>query len=176
MSNYENTEVVLQKGGKVIRKVSIKKDKGYKSITKYRKGKKIFTIKKPIHKEHIRLIKRGKFIPGLFNDCKNCKTKKRGGNDNDIEMGPDIPDVEPYPIPPDPERFKNQEIKAAQKSLSRPSSPQDAYDVFNGPTFEERERNERNNMSQYDTKDDHKWEDLKIYHGGKSRRRTRRRY
>jgi len=39
MSDYENTEVVLQKGGRVVRKVSIKKGKGYKSITKYRKGK-----------------------------------------------------------------------------------------------------------------------------------------
>jgi len=108
MSNYENTEVVLQKGGKVVRRVSIKKGKGYKSITKYRKGKKLFTIKKPIHKEHIKLIKRGKFIPGLFNDCKNCKTKRRGGNDNDIEMVPNIPDVEPYPIPPVPEKIQNQ--------------------------------------------------------------------
>lgn len=82
MSNYQNTEVIFQKGGKLIRKVSITKNKGYKSITKYRKGKKLFTIKKPIHKEHIKLIKRRKFIPGLFNDCKKCKTKKRGGRDN----------------------------------------------------------------------------------------------
>ena len=102
MSDYENTEVVLQKGGKVVRKVTIKKGKGYKSITKYRKGKKLFTIKKPIHKEHVKLIKRGKFIPGLFNDCKNCKTKKRRGG-NDEEMGPDIPQVQPYPVPPDPD-------------------------------------------------------------------------
>ena len=29
MSDYENTEVVLQKGGKVVRKVSIKKGKGF---------------------------------------------------------------------------------------------------------------------------------------------------
>lgn len=176
MSDYENTEVVLQKGGKVVRKVTIKKGKGYKSITKYRKGKKLFTIKKPIHKEHVKLIKRGKFIPGLFNDCKNCKTKKRGGNDNDIEMGPDIPDVEPYPVPPDPERFKNQDLKIIQSSLSRPSSPEEAAAVFEGPTFSERESGERYQMSQYDTKDDPKWEDLKIYNGGKSRRRTRRRY
>lgn len=77
MSDYENTEVVLQKGGRVIRKVIIKKGKGYKSITKYRNGKKLFTIKKPIHKQHIRLIKKGKFIPGLFNDCKT--KKQRGG-------------------------------------------------------------------------------------------------
>ena len=73
--NYDNTEIVSQKGGKnFVRKVSIKNGKGYKSITKYRRGKKLYTVKKPIHKEHIKLIKKGKFIPGLFNDC---KTKKR---------------------------------------------------------------------------------------------------
>lgn len=74
--NYQNTEVKTMKGGrKVVRKVSIKNGKGYKSITKYHKGKKTRTIKKPIHKDHIELIKIGKFIPGLFTDC-DCKKKK----------------------------------------------------------------------------------------------------
>ena len=81
--NYENKEVVLQKGGKTVRKVSIKKGKGFKTVTKYRKGKKVFTVKKPIHKHHISMIKRGKFIPGLFKDCKKCKTKKRRGGSSD---------------------------------------------------------------------------------------------
>jgi len=75
--NYENKEVVLQKGGKTVRKVSIKNGKGFKSVTKYRSGKKTFTVKKPIHKHDITMIQRGKFIPGLFKDCKKCKTKKR---------------------------------------------------------------------------------------------------
>jgi hypothetical protein len=74
--NYENTETKIQSGGKVVRKVSIKKGTGYKSVTKYRKGKKLYTVKKPIHKEHIQLIEKGKFIPGLFQDL---KTKKRRG-------------------------------------------------------------------------------------------------
>lgn len=74
--NYENTEVKTQTGGKIVRKVSIKNGKGYKSVTKYRKGKKISSIKKHIHNDHIDLIKVGKFIPGLFNDCKCRKTKK----------------------------------------------------------------------------------------------------
>ena len=39
--NYENTEIKLQNGGKIVRKVSIKNGKGYKSITKYRRGKKV---------------------------------------------------------------------------------------------------------------------------------------
>jgi len=75
--NYENKEVVLQSGGKIVRKVSIKKGRGFKSITKYHKGKKVSTVKRPIHRDHINLIKIGKFIPGLFSDCKSCKTKKR---------------------------------------------------------------------------------------------------
>lgn len=77
--NYENTETKMQGGGKIVRRVSIKKGRGYKSITKYNKGKKMYTVRKPIHKEHIKMIKRGKFIPGLFQDCKGCKTKKRRG-------------------------------------------------------------------------------------------------
>jgi len=75
--NYENTEVKTMTGGsKIVRKVSIKNGKGYKSVTKYRKGKKTGTIKKPIHKAHIDLIQRGKFIPGLFLDC-NCREKNK---------------------------------------------------------------------------------------------------
>lgn len=79
--NYENIEVKkTQMGGKIIRKVTIKNGKGYKSITKYQRGKKVKSVKKPIHKEHIEQIKGGKFVPGLFSDC-NCgeknKTRKR---------------------------------------------------------------------------------------------------
>ena len=70
--DYYNQEVKSMAGGrKIVRKVSIKNGKGYKSITKYHKGKKIGTSKKPIHKSHVSFIKLGKFIPGLFSDC-NC--------------------------------------------------------------------------------------------------------
>ena len=74
--NYENREVKTMTGGKIVRKVSIKNGKGYKSVTKYHKGKKHSTHKKPIHKGHIELIKMGKFIPGLFLDC-GCKKKNK---------------------------------------------------------------------------------------------------
>jgi hypothetical protein len=74
--NYENTEIQTQTGGKLVRKVSIKKGKGYKSVTKYRNGKKVSTVKKPIHVDHINLIKQRKFIPGLFLDCK-CREKTK---------------------------------------------------------------------------------------------------
>ena len=73
--NYHNTEVKTQSGGKkIVRKVSIKRGKGYKSVTKYNKGKKMSSIKKPIHKHHIESIKRGKFVPGLFKEC--CSREK----------------------------------------------------------------------------------------------------
>jgi hypothetical protein len=82
--NYENREIkTMTGGGKLVRKVSIKNGKGHKSVTKYHKGKKIFTNKKPIHKDHVDLIKIGKFIPGLFSDCcsrEKNKTKKNRKN------------------------------------------------------------------------------------------------
>jgi hypothetical protein len=68
--NYHNTEIITQFGGKkVVRKVIIKHGKGYKSVTKYNKGKKTLSIKKPIHQHHILSIQRGKFVPGLFDEC-----------------------------------------------------------------------------------------------------------
>ena len=76
--NYKNVEIKTQSGGKkTIRKVSIKNGKGYKSITKYNKGKKIGTIKKILDDTNVKLIKLGKFIPGLFSDCMNCKNTTR---------------------------------------------------------------------------------------------------
>jgi hypothetical protein len=74
--NYDSNETKQMGGTKVVRKVSIRNGKGYKSLTKYRNGKKIGAIKKHIHKDHVNLIKFGKFIPGLFVDCK-CSGKTR---------------------------------------------------------------------------------------------------
>jgi len=167
--DYENTETVLQNGGKIVRNVSIKKGRGYKSITKYNKGKKISSVKKPIHKAHIDLIKRGKFIPGLFNDCKNCKTKKRRGGGYDIEMGPEIMPIKPYPVPPDPERFKRYD----EQLRSRPASPEEAISLFSGPTPEARQAMERRNMGLEDPRDVNPFEqELKIFsRGGRTRRR-----
>ena len=74
--NYENTEVKPnQFGGKVVRKVSIKNGKGYKSISRYHKRKHIGTVRKMLKTAEIRMIKLGKFIPGLFNNCKTCSKK-----------------------------------------------------------------------------------------------------
>lgn len=76
-SNYENTEVKTQIGGsKTVRKVTIKNGKGYKTVTKFRNGKKVKTVKKHIPTDQISLILQGKFIPGLFLDC-NCREKSK---------------------------------------------------------------------------------------------------
>ena len=75
--NYNNMECKINGRRKTVRKVCIKNGKGYKMITKYSGGKKVFSVKKPIDKTQIDLIQRNKFIPGLFNDCINCnKTRK----------------------------------------------------------------------------------------------------
>jgi len=173
--HYENTETVSQKGGKIIRKVSIKKGKGYKSVTKYRKGKKVSTVKKPIHRHHIGMIQKGIFIPGLFNDCKKTKKRRGGGEDLDIEMGPEQTEVKPYGVPPDPERFNKLNQKMLQSSLSRPSSPKDVAAVFEGPTHKDREKHENKQMGDEDPLniDPFIREDLTIYKGGKTRRRRR---
>jgi len=162
--NYKNKETVIQQGGKVIRAVSIKKGRGYKSITKYHKGKKLYTVKKPIHKSDIELIKKGVFIPGLFQDCKNCKTKKRKAGGFDIEMGPEIKPIKPYPVPPDPQRFK----KYDEQFRSRPASPEEAVSLFSGPTPEAREALERRKMGLEDPRDVNPFEqELKIFRGGR---------
>ena len=74
---YRGTEILQKNGIKTIRKVSIKNGKGYKSITQYRNGKRIGTIKKNLHGGHLSLIQERKFIPGLFKDCCVVKYKRK---------------------------------------------------------------------------------------------------
>jgi hypothetical protein len=75
-SNYKSHEERhLPSGSKIVRKVTIKNGKGHKSVTKYHKGKKVGSAKKPIHKSHVDMILVGKFVPGLFSDC-GCNNKK----------------------------------------------------------------------------------------------------
>jgi hypothetical protein len=78
--NYKNIEIKTNNGEKTIRKVLIKNGKGYKSITKYRRGKKISSVKKPIHFEDMNLIKGGTFVKGLFSDCKKCNKTRKNKN------------------------------------------------------------------------------------------------
>jgi hypothetical protein len=75
---YNNTEVKTnQFGGKIVRNVSIKKGKGYKSIVNYHRKKHIGTVRKTLKPAEIEMIKLGKFIPGLFKNCKSCSRKNR---------------------------------------------------------------------------------------------------
>jgi hypothetical protein len=74
---YKNQEIKSVNGEKIVRKVYIKNGKGFKSVTRFKKGKKIASAKKPIHMDHLNLIKGGKFIPGLFSDCKCDKNKTK---------------------------------------------------------------------------------------------------
>ena len=76
---YYNKDVRIVNGKKTVRVVSVKNGRGYKSVTKYRGKKRVGTVKKRVHEDHIPLIVGGKFIPGLFKDCttKACKNKKK---------------------------------------------------------------------------------------------------
>jgi hypothetical protein len=75
--DYENTEIKkTQSGGKIVRNVTIKNGKGYKSITRYHRKKRIGTIRKTLKRGEIQMIKLGKFIPGLFKNCKSCSKKR----------------------------------------------------------------------------------------------------
>ena len=76
--NYDNFETkMLQNGGKIVRKVSIKKGKGYKSISRYHKKTHRGTVRKTLKTAEIQMIKKGKFIPGLFKNCKTCSNKHK---------------------------------------------------------------------------------------------------
>jgi hypothetical protein len=77
--NYFNKENKHQGHRKTVRMVKIHGGKGHKTMTHYKKGKKMYTVKKPLTIIEIVTIQRGKFIPGLFRDCKgpNCSRKNR---------------------------------------------------------------------------------------------------
>jgi len=74
--NYSNLDTKLKGGKKTIRNVSIKNGKGHKSISQYKKGKKMYSVKKPLTIVEIVTIQRGQFIPGLFSDCKGSDCMK----------------------------------------------------------------------------------------------------
>jgi hypothetical protein len=75
--SYESVDVIRKGNKKTVRKVSLKNGKGYKSVSKYIRGKHIGTSKKMIHDDHAHLIKGGSFIPGFFSDCKCGSNKTR---------------------------------------------------------------------------------------------------
>ena len=75
---YKCVETKTTTGGaKTVRKVAIKNGKGYKSISHFKNGKKEKSTRKKICYEEMCSIQVGKFIPGLFDDCKCVKSSKR---------------------------------------------------------------------------------------------------
>ena len=172
---YENTEVIAQKGGKLVRKVSIKKGRGTKSVTTYRNGKRIRTVKKRLHKRHISRIKRNAFIRGLGKTTKR-RGKRRGGSpDNDLEMGSESPTQYLKSIPPDPERFAKYDAQIKADSFA-PKPVSEVASVFAGPTPEGKQDMERHSMMDEDPlyKDPFETEDLRIFSnksGGKKQHR-----
>jgi len=71
--SYSNVEHVMMGGKKQTRKVMIRKNKGYKSVCGFKNGRKCSTRKKPLKKSEIAMIKKGKFIPGLFESITKIK-------------------------------------------------------------------------------------------------------
>jgi len=72
---YSNTQHMMTGGNKMTHKVHIKNGKGYKSVTHFRRGKRVHHSKKHLSSDEMGLIKIGKFIPGLFGDLSR-KTRK----------------------------------------------------------------------------------------------------
>jgi hypothetical protein len=70
---YQNKEVIKKGGKKTVRLVSIQGGKGHKSVCHYHHGKHKKTYKKRICKEDMEMIKKGKFVSGLFEDCQPKK-------------------------------------------------------------------------------------------------------
>jgi hypothetical protein len=72
--HYKNHQVHHHGTNKTVKSVLIKNGKGYKSVSKYRNGKKLYSVKKRIHPVDMEKIRLCQFIPGLFGDC--TKTRK----------------------------------------------------------------------------------------------------
>jgi 5'-3' exonuclease len=71
--HYDNTEYKYKNGDYTKRNVKIRGGKGSKTVSMYKKGKRVHSVKKPLSNVEITEIQMGKFIPGLFNDCKKCQ-------------------------------------------------------------------------------------------------------
>jgi len=67
--HYHNTEKRRHNGKHITRKVVIKGGKGFKSVT-LKHGKRNRTVKRTLKENEMHKIKQGKFIKGLFDNCK----------------------------------------------------------------------------------------------------------
>lgn len=67
---FSNTEIIRNGNSKTVRKVYLDEKKGYKSVSKYKNGKLKKTVKKNLKSKEKTCIKKRKFIPELFHNCK----------------------------------------------------------------------------------------------------------
>ena len=77
--SYESVQTHMA-GGKIqVRNVTIKNGKGYKSVSRYCKGKCNSTVKRRLLLKDIEMIQRHQYIPALFKDCrpKNRTSRSR---------------------------------------------------------------------------------------------------
>ena len=72
--HYDNTETKHHRGRRTVRKVRVRGNKGYKSVSHFVGGKRSGTISHKLRSDEVSQIQAGKFIPGLFSDCKLCSS------------------------------------------------------------------------------------------------------
>jgi hypothetical protein len=73
---YSNIQHKHHGTRKITHKVCINKGKGFKCVTHYNNKKKTHHARKTLNHDEIRMIKRGKFIPGLFKDVPKVNVNK----------------------------------------------------------------------------------------------------
>ena len=74
--NFHSKQVHQHGGKKIARHVTIKNNKGHKSIVYYDQNKMVAKASEKLKEGEVELIKVGKFIPGLFKNMQ-MNTKKR---------------------------------------------------------------------------------------------------
>jgi hypothetical protein len=68
--SYKNVQHHSVGHRKTVRSVVIRNGKGYKKVAVYHRGKRRKTVRRQLAKDHIDDIQQGRFIRGLFDDCK----------------------------------------------------------------------------------------------------------
>jgi hypothetical protein len=113
-------------------------------------------------------------MPRKYTRKNNRRRVKRGG---DIESGT-VQEIAPMTsVPPDPERFTQQQQQMVRESL-KPVSKQQVEAVFAGPTPEEKEKMNAEMMMDEDPLNKDPWSQLNIFSdkgGRRSRKSTHRR-
>jgi hypothetical protein len=77
--SYESVQTHMAGGKTQVRNVTIKNGKGYKSVSRYCKGKCNSTVRRRLLLKDIEMIQRHQYIPALFKDCrpKNRTSRNR---------------------------------------------------------------------------------------------------